>query len=412
LTVDRWQNERFAFRVKKIQVPFGGIHGFSCPSILSPNMDNDRVWNLIAKKLAGEASSGDLKELESALRIDPDLHYSLEALNDMWKKESCMEPGQSEIAFQKHLERMRSLGVEMEDPEANPSADIFPDSPNRFTKWKIMAFLVSGFLILGLGFYFLNLKPAAIASQKAIWEVVTRNGTKTNLLLPDGSTVWLNAGSRLTYDSLYGNAVREVTLSGEAYFDVVKNPKKPFIIHTGKINIKVLGTTFNVKSYPGDRTIETSLIKGSIEVTFPSLPSKKIILKPNQKLVINKKEMISNTAENHLSVAPMPFLSVQHLNKIGSDSSFAETGWIQNRLFFNDMSFHDLLKNMERKYNVTFQIEDLSLDTVHFTGSFENETISQALDALRFTAEKSTTDFTYNVQGDHVFIYSKSTGIR
>ena len=119
------------------------------------------------------------------------------------------------------------------------------------------------------------------------------------MLLPDGSTVWLNAGSRLTYDSLYGTTLREVTLSGEAYFDVVKNPKKPFIIHTGKINIRVLGTVFNVKSYPEEQTIETSLIKGSIEVSFPSQPSKKIILKPNQKLIIDKTETNASKNTNH-----------------------------------------------------------------------------------------------------------------
>jgi ferric-dicitrate binding protein FerR (iron transport regulator) len=191
---------------------------------------------------------------------------------------------------------------------------------------------------------------------------------------------------------------------------VVKNQKKPFIIHAGKINIKVLGTAFNVKSYPGEKTIETSLIRGSIEVSFPSLPSKKIILKPNQKLIIDKTETISNGGTHQMMAAPEPFISIQHLNRIGSDSAFAETGWMRNRLYFNDMSFHELLKNMERKYGVSFRLADASLDTIHFTGSFENETVTQALDALRLTAEKSTTDFTYEMQGNQVIIYNKTTG--
>ena len=80
------------------------------------HMDQDQVWNLIAKKLAGEASAGELKELESALRLDPDLHYSLEALHDMWKKRSRQDPTQGEAAFQKHMERMQSQGMDMGTP--------------------------------------------------------------------------------------------------------------------------------------------------------------------------------------------------------------------------------------------------------------------------------------------------------
>jgi transmembrane sensor len=218
-------------------------------------MDNDHIWNLIAKKLAGEASVGELKELETILRRDADLHYSLEALHDMWKKKSQQKPEQSEIAFQKHMDRMYSRGIDMGSMESNLSMDEFPDIPHRYMNWKTLAFTIAGFFLIVLEYYFYSYQNPIPAVQKPVWEVVTRNGSKTNLLLPDGTTVWLNAGSSLTYDSLYGNKLREVTLSGEAYFDVVKNPNKPFIIHTGKIYIKVLGTIFDVKSYPGEKTM-------------------------------------------------------------------------------------------------------------------------------------------------------------
>jgi transmembrane sensor len=374
-------------------------------------MDNDRIWNLIAKKLAGEASAGDLKELESALRFDPELHYSLEALHDMWKKQSKEDASQPEIAFQKHMDRMHSRGIDMGTAQPDSYANEFPDSPSRFEKWKIFAIVASGFLLLILGFHFLNVQNPVVPGQKPVWEVVTRNGSKTNLLLPDGSTVWLNAGSRLTYDSLYGTNLREVSLSGEAYFEVARNPKKPFIIHTGKINIRVLGTVFNVKSYPEENTIETSLIKGSIEVSFPSRPSKKIILKPNQKLIINKTETNAITNTYPGLPASEPLISIEHLNRIGSDSTITETGWMENRLYFNDMSFHNLLHSMERKYGVSFQLTDTALDTIHFTGSFQNETVSQALDALRLTAEQSTADFTYEIKGNQVLIYNNTSGV-
>src|ERR1700676_5211171 len=186
-------------------------------------MDNDHIWNLIAKKLAGEASSGELKELETILRRDPDLHYSLEALHDMWKKKSQQKPEQSEIAFQKHMDRMYSRGIDMGTIENSLSTDKFPGTPHRYMNWKTLTFTIAGFFLLTLGYYFYSYHNPASAVQKPVWEVVTRNGSKTNLLLPDGTTVWLNAGSSLTYDSLYGTALREVTLRGGAYFNVAKN---------------------------------------------------------------------------------------------------------------------------------------------------------------------------------------------
>lgn len=373
-------------------------------------MDNDRIWNLIAKKLAGEASAGELKELESALRMNPALHYSLEALMDMWKKNSEQEPGHAEVAFQKHLERMHSLGTDMGNPESSASLDVFPEADAR-RNWKTPALAITAFFVMMLGYYFFEGRHPEKPIQKPVWEVITRNGSKTNLLLPDGTTVWLNAGSRLTYDSFYGTHLREVTLSGEAYFEVAKNPEMPFIIHAGKINIRVLGTIFNVKSYPGEKTIETSLIKGSIEVSFPLQNSKKIILRPNQKLVIDKTELLSPSGANRIVAATVPLMHIQGLSKVGTDSIFAETGWMQNRLYFKDMSFHELLKNMERKYGVSFHIADAVPDTIHFTGSFQNETVSQALEALRLTAEKSTASFSYEIQGNQVFINNGTTGV-
>jgi transmembrane sensor len=374
-------------------------------------MYNDRIWNLIAKKLAGEATAADLKELETVLRLDPDLHYSLEAVQDMWRKHAEPETDQAQTAYQKHIDRMQSMGMDMGNADLNSSPELVSDPPRRFFKTKMVLLTISGFILISLGLHFYNPHKSTAQSSKPLLEVVTRNGTKTSLLLPDGTTVWLNAGSRLTYDSLYGNSLREVTLSGEAFFEVVKNPKKPFLIHVGKINIRVLGTVFNVKSYPGEKTIETSLIKGSIEVTFPSISSKKIILKPNQKLVINKMELTSGSPASQAVANAEPFISIRNLSKTGADSSFEETAWMQNRFYFNDMSFKELLMNMERKYGVSFRLTDPALDTIHFTGSFQNETISQALDALRFTAEKSTADFTYEMQDNQVLIYNTKSGV-
>lgn len=108
-------------------------------------------------------------------------------------------------------------------------------------------------------------------------------GQRARIKLPDGSSVWLNAGSTLTYPSVFAKE-RRVTLIGEGFFEVIKNPELPFIVSTGVVNIKALGTQFNVFCYPGTEAINTSLIEGSVKVYKPEEEASGIILKPNQQL--------------------------------------------------------------------------------------------------------------------------------
>jgi transmembrane sensor len=224
--------------------------------------------------------------------------------------------------------------------------------------------------------------------------------------LPDGTKVWLNAGSSLTYDPLYGKNIREVTLSGEAFFDVVKNKEKPFIIHASKINVRVLGTEFNVRAYPTDRTTEASLIRGSIEVTFKDKPSKKIILKPNEKIVVDNdrylKEMLaSSRPDSREKMHGIPGVDIKKLTYENKTGIIIETSWVENKLIFQDESFDDLARQLERWYGVSINFSNKELKENRLTGSFKNETVRQALDALKFTAS-----FDYGIDNNnHITIY-------
>jgi ferric-dicitrate binding protein FerR (iron transport regulator) len=350
-------------------------------------MDNERIWNLIAKKLSGEASPEELMELEKALRIDPDLHYPLQAVHDLWISNPAPPNTQAENAFERHLERLRASGLDYPPDEPAPLPEFVEAKPVRKT-FRIAA-TCCAFGLLFAGIYWMSrphlpAQPIAEELTKKPSEVVTQNGTRTKLLLPDGTIVWLNAGSRLIYDSAYGNSTREAILTGEAFFDVVRNKEKPFIIHTANINIKVLGTAFNVKSYPGDKTIETSLIRGKIEVSFKDRSLHNVILKPNQKLVVSaepKSPEDGDKGVNH----PMqkPVVAINRLSHFGADSLVTETAWVDNKLVFQDESFIDLAKKMERWYGIRVALDDQALDTLHFTGSFEKENIQQALKALQ-----------------------------
>ena len=107
--------------------------------------------------------------------------------------------------------------------------------------------------------------PIIRYSRQKAEKLLSTKGSRSRSLLPDGTTVWLNAGSKLYYENDF-NGTREVRLEGEAFFDVVKQTDRPFIVHTSGIDIKVLGTAFNVKSYPEDKTVETTLYRGLVQV--------------------------------------------------------------------------------------------------------------------------------------------------
>ena len=350
-------------------------------------MDLEYIWNLVAKKLSGEASEAELEELHRELRQNPDIHYSLQTIYDLWQSNVEYPASFVEKAYKRHLNRIQDAGVVLPNDEQSVT---IPVKRRLFTAkagpvFWIIAILAFGFMAsLELKTPAMNSKTGAIIKNSG--EIVTRNGSKTNLLLPDGTRVWLNAGSKLNYDTTYGITIREVTLSGEAFFDVIKNPSRPFIIHTGEINIKVLGTAFNVKSYAGDKTIETSLIRGSIEVTFNHYSSKKINLKPNQKLVVLNSEIKVGETKHSGIMIPGSQVAIGHLNHFGSDSIVTETAWVQNKLIFQDESFENIARQLERWYGVSIIFEKQELKETHLTGSFKNESIRQALDALKLTA--------------------------
>jgi len=220
--------------------------------------------------------------------------------------------------------------------------------------------------------------------------------------LPDGSVVWLNAGSKLEYDKSFGNTIREVKLSGEAYFDVVKNPSKPFIVNTNSAKVKVLGTAFNVRSYPDDNKIETSLIRGSVEVTLNKRPEEKWILKPNEKLVLLNDYIAPQVKEKALDkrIINEPVIAIKKLTYQPGETVAVEAAWTSNKLSFEDESFLEVSHKMARWYDVNFVFKSEELKNLMLHGSFTTETINQAMEALQYSFK-----FKYEIKDKLVTIY-------
>jgi transmembrane sensor len=310
---------------------------------------------------------------------------------------------------------MEQKGITLNKESTEPAPDanwILEEQPKRRRRsamvWGMSAIAVMIMVAWWL-FVFSPKKPSEIASKDAIAaatgpinEIATEYGSRKTQRLPDGSRVWLNAGSKLTFGKDFGDNIREVTLTGEAFFDVVKNPEKPFVIHTSTIDVKVLGTQFNVKSYPTDKTTETSLLRGSVEVVVKNRPNEKYVLKPNEKLVVLNEGVkpVSVDAGSGRMLNRDNIIAIKNLTYQKGDTADIESAWIRNKLSVKDMPFSEMAKIMERWYDVRFEFGNKKLEDLYITGSFDNETLIQALEALQFSFA-----FNYEINDKTVTVY-------
>lgn len=372
-------------------------------------MNKERIWTLLSRKLSGEATSSELSELNTFIHSNPGIDLTLPIIEEFWTVPIEKEDDFLEATYHLHLNRLKEKGHDLRSnkEEAHSFFMQIPPTPGRKKKFKKL-FLASSLAIAvvlpGLGYLLNNRHDTTPAENKVnTSEVSTKNGSRTKIQLPDGTSVWLNGSSKLVYDnSHFGEHFREVTLTGEGYFDVVKNPAKPFIIHTNKMDIKVMGTAFNVKCYPGEKNTETSLVHGSIEVTLKDR-LEKIILKPNEKLVISNEEngvvKTGNISKDQKQIPSGPIIAVSHLTIVPKDNSIAETAWVENKLVFSDEPFEDIALKMERWYGVQIIFANDMLKSIHMTGNFEKETVYEALNALQIA-----TPFNYRINKDNIII--------
>ena len=379
-----------------------------------PNPSQNKFWSLLSKKLSSEATSEELEELQSILLSTPGLHSQADVLTEMWQQQGVINKSiTSEGAYMRHIMKHKDeFFVEEDSIEINRDDIVSEASPgffrSLFSKKRLFILSFLAFIILTTGaIYLLTQKnEAKLPTEKGISSIVTKNGNRTKVVLPDGSQVWLNAGSNLDYDnSTFNKELREVSLNGEAYFDVTKDPEKPFIIHTKKMDIKVLGTVFNVRSYSDEKIAEAALIKGSIEVTLKDRKDQKIVLKPNEKISIANEEPRVEPKQNKIILAKtnttrVPQIVVKELKPNPTYNIIGEIAWTQNKLYFEDENLEDIALRMERWFGKKVTIANESLKTVHYTGNFENETMEEVLSYLKLSRT-----FNFRIGNDNIVIY-------
>jgi transmembrane sensor len=372
-------------------------------------MEENQLWFLIARHLSGEITPDDSRALQDLLKKYPDKYHLFDILQSYFVLPEEVEEIAGDSSMDDELRFRRIIDQSEHEPDLAPATGIKPViKRDHHLFWRYAAAVACIAILAGAGFSYFHQPKAKIENIAAKGnEIISRSGARTKLVLPDGSQVWLNAGSKLNYSSAYNVTLREVDLEGEAYFDVVKATGRPFIVHASSLNIRAVGTAFVVKSYPQDETIETTLLRGIIEVTRKDLPDgPKVILKPNEKLIFSKQ---LETGTHHYATdisgkSPKPIgkISVAAVSIAIPDSNKVETSWVYNRLVFDGDTFQELAKKMERWYNVKITIRSKELLRYRFKGAFENETIREALDALKLTAE-----FSYKINNNEIDLFKK-----
>ena len=394
-------------------------------------MTDTRIIQLIARKLSGESTAEERTELDQLLTRDPEAVYYVELITQLWDEEKIREIGSREvtdtdIAYLKHLARHRptfapspsipksSSATPLQPPIQTTEPQKPPSAKSRQFAWLLFFVLLAAGMLYGISR--LNRSSSTMNGNT---EFFTQLGSRRQLTLPDGTKVWLNAGSRLSYDSnMLRKDTRTVTLSGEAFFDVAKDKDRSFVIHTDKISIRVLGTAFNVKAYPRDKITETTLMRGSVELTVNNKPYQKIVLKPREKfaLIDDSQTDPGSNADPSSDSNPVPAkpgrpatplmvskekLVIQDVTPIEvEDKEYVkEVSWVEDNFVFQNETLEELAPKMERWFNVKIEIDNARIRSLHFTGIFHKETADQAFSALQFIQP-----FKFKIIDNHVYI--------
>jgi ferric-dicitrate binding protein FerR (iron transport regulator) len=229
-----------------------------------------------------------------------------------------------------------------------------------------------------------------LAAPVAYNEIMVPYGSKTVVVLSDSSKVWLNAGARFKYPTRFDGDRREVFLQGEGFFDVAKDAVRPFFVSAGGLNIKVLGTKLNVMANADDSRIEATLVEGSIEVLGMQAfgQGKPLTLQPGQTITLQKEADAYHVSKITGDEAlPIPEEAAEEV-KIRSASLSEKrdvnrtVAWKENKLIFADERFADAKVRLERWYGVVIEVEDPEILEYRFTGTFEKQTVEQAMAAF------------------------------
>ena len=352
-------------------------------------MSIQRFWILTGRKLSGEATAEELKEWEelSAIHMkeqSPGQFMALMSRN--WGTTA------EEVPDEETVSRMNArLAAKMQKPLRVEEVPLTPviKSVSR-TKWLRLAACL--LVLVTAGFCYEVFFRVKKEERSPRHEIMAGRGNKSHIILPDGSSVWLNADSKLSYNNNFGKKNRTVRLEGEAYFDVAKKAEIPFIIELhANVKILVLGTAFNLRAYQQDDKVETTLISGSLEVQYAlGQTTQKVLLEPMQKLSLQHPVPIDTTVKG----MPTTIVQMSPVKYYNNDEKIIrEVVWKDNQLCFDAATFDQVALQLERWFNIRVVFKDESLKQKRFTAYIKGEKLPEVMAAMA----KAAGYFTYQL---------------
>lgn len=320
------------------------------------NIEKEHIDNLIITYLTNGLDKDAQNELKEWIAASADNEKYFMQQQEIWfsavssKEEAIYN---KDKAFRQFKKRIANQNMTSKTVRKQLRMSVF---------WRYAAVVA----ILCMVSYF-SYRRGEVSIKEAFSDIVVEAplGSRTKLNLPDGTSVWLNAGSRIVYSQGFGVEDRNVKLTGEGYFEVKRNEKIPFFVQTNSLQVKVLGTKFNFRDYPDDMEAIVSLSEGKVSLNNLLKNENEAFLQPNERVVLDKKN------------------GYMHVEAVTINAS----EWTNGYLFFDEELLPDIIKELERSYNVKIHIANDSLKTFRFYGNFvyREQSIKEVLDVLSAT---------------------------
>lgn len=325
----------------------------------------ESIHRLIVRLFTGEASPDEKKIIGTWLNQSPE---NIRFFNDL--KEIWLSSGVENNADHYNLDNaIQQFSQKVKAGSTRNARKMF--------LYGALKYAAIALLVLSIPFgYYLGNKNGAV--HDSFTTITCALGDKTNMILPDSSVVWLNSGSKLSFNNNFKKGERQVYLEGEAYFSVTKDKQNPFRIQTKDIEVEVLGTEFNLKAYADENEVSTTLVEGSVKI---SSAKQKTVIKPGQKLVYS-----SETEK----------MALYELTDLSP-----ETEWKDGRLVFRNESLGDLELKLERWFDVDIVLADEAVKTRKYTGTLERESI---LEVMSYFSLAHSVD--YKLDGNKITFYT------
>lgn len=294
------------------------------------------------------------------------------ATRDLWL--SCNVAAGNELEVDVALGRLKDR-ILLEQDRMGRESRTKKKTLSVVLRWiRIAAVLL---LLLGIGYGIGSRREHSAPDVIVQNQLITAKGSKGRFTLPDGSVVWLNSATKLTYPNQFADDRRLVSLEGEAYFEVAKDAKKPFVVQAGEIDVEVLGTCFDLDSYSSGEFVETALLNGSVKISGKALKDP-VYLKPNELFRYRKSDQIASVEEA----------------KVGLYAA-----WIKDRLVFDNDCLSDILISMEGRYNMDIECPKQFAASTRLSFTIRQESIEEVMEAM-----SQIVPVKYEIKGNKLYI--------